>query len=51
MFPENGGKVFSMFVAGILNAKIVHTKCERYGLIVVSPEAWSDGTLTVAMFI
>ena len=42
----------SAFAADILNAEIVHTKnCERYGSIVVSPEAWSDGTLMVAMFI
>ena len=24
----NGGKVFGMFATDILNAKIVHTKCE-----------------------
>ena len=28
VLAENGGKVFSMFAANILNAKIVHTKCE-----------------------
>ncbi len=48
---EGGGKVFGMFAANILDAKIVHTKCEQYGSIVVSPEAWCDGTLAVAVLI
>jgi hypothetical protein len=49
VLAENGGKVFGMFTANILDAKIVHTKCERYGLIAVSPEAWCDGALAVAV--
>ncbi len=28
VLDENGGKVFGMFAANILDAKIVHTKCE-----------------------
>jgi hypothetical protein len=48
---EDGSEVFGMFAANILDAKIVHTKCEQYGPIVVSPEAWCDGTLVVAVLI
>jgi hypothetical protein len=51
VLAEDGGKVFGVFAANILDAKIVHTKCERYGLIVVLPEAWCDGTLAVAVLI
>jgi hypothetical protein len=40
-----------MFAADILDAKVVHTKCEQYGPIVVSLEAWCDGTLVVAVLI
>ncbi len=28
VFAEDGGKVFSIFAANILDAKVVHTKCE-----------------------
>ena len=28
VLAENGAKVFSVFAANILDAKIVHTKCE-----------------------
>ncbi len=28
VLAENGGKVFGVFVADILDAEIVHTKCE-----------------------
>ncbi len=28
VFAEDGGKVFGMFAADILDAEIVHTKCE-----------------------
>ncbi len=28
VIAENGGKVFGVFAANILDAKIVHTKCE-----------------------
>jgi hypothetical protein len=28
VLAENGGKMFGMFTANILDAKIVHTKCE-----------------------
>ncbi len=28
VLAENGGEVFSMFAADILNAKIIYTKCE-----------------------
>ena len=28
VLAENGGKVFGMFAANILDAKIDHTKCE-----------------------
>ncbi len=51
VLAEDGGKVIGVFVANILDAKIVHTKCEQYGPIVVSPEAWCDGTLAVAVLI
>jgi hypothetical protein len=51
VLAEDGGEVFGKFAANILDAKIVHTKCEQYGPIVVSPEAWCDGTLGVAMLI
>jgi hypothetical protein len=51
VLAEGGGEVFGVFAANILDANIVHTKYEQYGLIVVSPEAWCDGTLAVAMFI
>jgi hypothetical protein len=51
VLAEGGGKLFGMFAADILDAKIVHTKCEQYGPIVVSPKAWCDGTLAVAMLI
>ncbi len=28
VFAEDGGEVFGMFTADILDAKVVHTKCE-----------------------
>ncbi len=51
MLAENGGKVFSMLAADILDTEVIHTTCEIYRSIVVSPEAWSDGALTAAMFV
>jgi hypothetical protein len=51
VLAEDGGKVFGVFVADILDSKFVHTKCEQYGPIVVSPEAWCVGTLAVAVLI
>ena len=39
VLAEDGGEVFCMFTADILDAKIAHTKCEQYGPIVVPPEA------------
>ncbi len=51
VLAENGGKVFGMFAADILDAKIIHTKCEQYWPIVVSLEAWCDGALAVAVLI
>jgi hypothetical protein len=51
VLAEDGGEVFGMFAANIRDAKVIRTKCERYGPIVLSPEAWCDGTLAVAVLI
>ncbi len=49
VFADDGGKVFGVFAADILDAKVAHTKFEQYGLIVVLSEAWCAGTLAVAV--
>jgi hypothetical protein len=51
MFIEDGGKVLSMFLPNILDAKIVHTERERYRSKIVALEARCEGALTVAMFV
>ncbi len=51
VLAEDGGKVFGVFAVDKFDYKIVHTKCEQYGPIVVSPEAWCVGTLVVAVLI
>ncbi len=51
VLAEDGGMVFGVFAADLLDAKIVHTKYEQCGPIGVRPEAWCDGTLAVAVLI